>query len=95
MKSEKNIQADKYIKFFKKTSSKYGDIQLAKFETISKLLKDKTINKSLVATFSGFIALFLLIKPIDFFTEKILMEKIVNPLFDKIPNKNKKEKVEK
>jgi len=95
MKSEKNIQADKYIKFFNETSSKYGDVQLAKFETISKLLKDKTINKSLIATLSGFIALFLMIKPIDFFTEKIMMEKIVNPIFDKFPTKNNKEKSEK
>lgn len=91
MRSEKNIQADRYIKFFNKSNAKYGNIQVAKLDTIKKLLKDKTINKSIVATISGFVALFLLMKPIDIFVENVLMEKIVNPIFEKIPTKQDKQ----
>ena len=91
MQSEKNIQADKYIKFFNKSNAKYSNVQVAKLDTIKKLLKDKTINKSIVATISGFIALALLMKPIDIFVEEVLMEKIVNPIFDKFPDKKEKQ----
>lgn len=91
MRSEKNIQADRYIKFFNKSNAKYGNIQVAKLDTIKKILKDKTINKSVVATISGFVALLLLMKPIDIFVENVLMEKIVNPIFEKIPTKQDKQ----
>ena len=52
------------------------------------------MNKSLVATISGFIALLLMLKPIDYFTNEVLMQKIVNPFLDKImAKKNKKQNV--
>ena len=83
------FQADKYIKHLRKANLKYKNEQYALQDTVAKLLKDKTINKSIVATISGFIALLLFVKPIDYFVEEVLMEKIVNPLFDKVLFKNK------
>lgn len=90
LQSEKNIKNPKYIKYFTKANIKFKNAEVAKQDTVVKLLKDKNINKSLVATISGFAALFLLMKPIDYFVEEVLMEKVVNPLFEKIPSKNKK-----
>lgn len=89
MTDEKAIKSNKYKQYYIKSLVKYEDASLARKNTVLKLLKDKNIAKSVVATISGFAALFLLIKPIDFFVENILMEKIVNPIFDKIPSKNK------
>ncbi len=88
MTSEKAIKSDKYKQYYLKSLMKYEDSSIAKKNTVLKLFKDKNISKSIVATISGFVALFLLIKPIDFFVENILMEKLVNPIFDKIPAKN-------
>ena len=90
MTSEKNIKSDKYKKYYLKSFIKYENTSLARKNTVLKILKDKNIAKSVVATISGFTVLFLSLKPIDFFVENILMEKLVNPLFDKIPTKDKK-----
>ena len=89
MNDEKAIKSDKYKQYYVKSLIKFEDAAIARKNTVLKLLKDKNIAKSIVATISGFVTLFLLIKPIDYFVENILMEKLVNPLFDKIPSKNK------
>lgn len=44
----------------------------------NKLLKDKSIK-----TMGGFIALFMLIKPIDAFVENVLIDKVLSPILDK------------
>lgn len=77
------FQNTKYVKYFDKAKIKYESQELAKKETLMKLLKDKNIDKSKVATVSGFIALALLATPIDYFVEYVLMDKIVDPVFDK------------
>lgn len=92
MTDEKFIKADKYKQYFKKSCLKYENNSLARKGTVLKILKDKNINKSLVATLSGFVALILLAKPIDYFVENVLMEKIVNPLLDKVPLKKQAKK---
>ena len=89
MNDEKAIKSDKYKQYYVKSLAQFEDTALARKNTVLKLLKDKNVAKSVVATISGFIALFLLIKPIDYFVENILMEKMINPLLDKIPAKNK------
>ncbi len=76
------FQNRKYSKFFAKSTKKFNNQGIARKETLLKLLKDKNIDKSIVATISGFIALILLAKPIDYFVENVLMHKIVNPLLD-------------
>ena len=60
-----------------------------------KILKDSTVEKSVVATISGFVALAIMIKPIDYFVENVLIEKVVDPAFEKIPKTidNVKQKV--
>ena len=89
MTSEKAIKAEKYLRYFEKSNLKYENASIARKDTVLKILKDKNINKSLVATLSGFIALILLAKPIDYFVEDVLMEKLVNPFLDKTIYKNK------
>lgn len=79
--SEKNIQAEKYQKYFKKMAKSCESAELAKKNTVLKILKDKNINKSLIATLSGFIALFIFAQPIDDFVEDVIMDKI-NPYID-------------
>ena len=89
MTDEKAIKADKYKQFYVKSLIKYENKDLARKYTVLKILKDKNVAKSIVATASGFVVLFLSIKPLDYFVENILMDKMVNPIFDKIPSKNK------
>ena len=76
--------ASKYVKHFEKAKALYGNEEIARKDTLAKLLQDKNINKSIVATVSGSIALILLAKPIDFFVENILMEKLISPALDKM-----------
>ena len=78
------FQNSKYVKHFEKAKALYGNEEIARKDTLAKLLQDKNINKSIVATVSGFIALILLAKPIDFFVENILMEKLISPALDKM-----------
>ena len=59
------------------TSSVAAKTVLTNYQN-NKVLKGKTIK-----TVGGFIALFVLIKPIDNFVEKFLIDKIVTPTIDK------------
>ena len=88
LSDENAIQAEKYRKYFKRANSKFENIEIARKETVLKIFKDKNINKSLAATASGFIALAIFMKPMDMLADYIIMPKIIEPLIDKIPNKN-------
>ena len=77
---DSRIQADRYKKYFKTASKKFENSEIAKKETVLKILKEKNINKSIVATASGLVALLLFAKPIDMLAEHIIMPKLINPL---------------
>ena len=89
--SEANIHSDRYKKYFKNVNRKFESVEIARKETVLKILKEKNINKSIAATVSGLVALFVFAKPIDILAEHFIMPKLINPLIDRIPAKNKRQ----
>lgn len=69
-----------------KNDAKYSDDYLnhAAKDTLKKFEESKIFKTKMAKTIGGFVALGLLIKPIDLFVENVIMHKYVGPGIDKI-----------
>lgn len=84
--SEKMFTTFLDLKETYKNDSKYADnfdVHAAK-DVLKKLEENKIFKTKLAKTIGGFVALGLLIKPMDSFVENVIMHKFVGPGLDKI-----------
>ena len=92
--------SDKMWKQFNKLKEKYAKdpdykatfLRDAAEDIIRKFQKSKMTRVKLLKTIGGFVALGVAIKPIDYFVEKFVIKKVVEPNLNNVFNKNDQQK---
>lgn len=81
------FKKDKWYKEYTRALKRGQTENVAIKTALSKFQKQKMMNGNLIKTLGGFTAFGLLIQPIDYFVEHILMDKYVGPRIDSIYKK--------
>lgn len=86
------FEKDKLYSVYKKALKSGQTKSVAVKTVLTKFQKNKVNKGNVIKTLGGFVALGLMIKPIDHFVENILIGKYVGPEIDKIGKKDQENK---